>query len=145
MFCKITLRVSLFVLFLTISSFSVTEATAFKSIEKSDKADFTVEETTKGISISNGIIELRFYEEQSGFGLKSIRNVQKDHDFMLEQPNNSILWEIEFKHTSNRLVTIDNKVECNRTYNIEKSADGSNLTLHLYWKDITLENEDKCL
>jgi hypothetical protein len=141
MFCKITLRVSLFVLFLTISSFSVTETSAFNSIEKSGKADFTVEETGKGISISNGIIELKFFEEQSGFGLKSIRNVQKDHDFLWEQPNNSTIWEIEFKHTSNRLVTIDNKVECNRTYNIEKSADGSNLTLHLYWKDITLDTE----
>jgi hypothetical protein len=143
MFCKITLRFSLFVLFLTISSFSLPETTAFKSIEKSDKADFTIEETTKDISISNGIIELKFYEEEFGFGLKSIRNVQKDHDFMLEQPDKSIIWEIEFKHTSNRLVTIDNKVECNRTYNIEKSAYGSNLTLHLYWKDIPLDNEDK--
>jgi hypothetical protein len=141
MFCKITIRVSLLVLFLTISSFSVTKATVFNSIERSGKADFTVEETGKGISISNGIIELRFYEEQSGFGLKSIRNVQKDHDFLLEQPNNSTIWEIEFKHTSNRLVTIDNDVECNRTYNIEKSADGSNLNLHLYWKDITLGTE----
>ena len=141
MFCKVTIRVNLFLLFLTISSFSVTEPMAFNSIEKSCKADFTVEETGKGISISNGIIELRFYEEQSGFGLKSIRNVQKDHDFLLEQPNNSTIWEIEFKHTSNRLVTIDNNVECNRTYNIEKSADGSNLTLHLYWKDITLDTE----
>lgn len=104
MFCKITLRFSLFVLFLTISSFSITETTAFKSIEKSDKADFTVEETKKDISISNGIIELKFYKEESGFGLNSIRNVQKDHDFMLEQPDKSIIWEIEFKHTSNRLV-----------------------------------------
>ena len=141
MFCKIILRVSLVVLFLTISSFSVTEAMAFKCIEKPAKTDFSVEETTKSISISNGIIELKFFEEVSGFGLKSIRNVQKDHDFLLEQPNNSTIWEIKFKHTSNRLETIDNNVECNRTYNIEKSADGSNLTLHLYWKDITLDNE----
>ncbi len=141
MFYKITLRISLFMLFLTLLSFSVTEAMVFNSIEKSGKSDFTVEETGKDISISNGIIELRFNEEQSGFGLKSIRNVQKDHDFLLEQPNSSTIWEIEFKHTSNRLVTIDNKVECNRTYNIEKSPDSSNLTLHLYWKDITLGTE----
>ncbi len=141
MLCKITLRVSLFVLFLTLSSYSITEAMVFNSIDKPAKTDFSVEETTKDISISNGIIELKFFEEGSGFGLKSIRNVQKDHDFLLEQPNKSTIWEIEFKHTSNRLVTIDNKVECNRTYNIEKSADGSNLTLHLYWKGISLENE----
>ncbi|HUX56555.1 MAG TPA: DUF6259 domain-containing protein [Bacteroidales bacterium] len=141
MFCKITLRVSLFVLFLTISSFSVTEAMAFKCIEKPAKTDFSVEETTKSISISNGIIELKFFEEGSGFGLYSIKNVQKDFDFLLGETMKSSLWEIKFKHTSNRLVTIDNNVECNRTYNIEKSADGSNLTLHLYWKDITLDTE----
>ena len=57
MLCKITLRVSLFVLFLTISSFSVTEAMAFKCIEKPAKTDFSVEESTKSISISNGIID----------------------------------------------------------------------------------------
>ncbi|HAM09706.1 MAG: hypothetical protein A2X05_10430 [Bacteroidetes bacterium GWE2_41_25] len=143
MFCKITLRFSLFLLFLTISSFSITEAKAFKSIEEAKKAEFTVKETTKDILISNGIIELKFYEEKSGFGLKGIKNVQKDHDFMMEQPDKSIIWEIEFKHTSNRLVTIDNKVRCNRTYSIEKSGDGSKLTLHLYWKNIPLDNEDQ--
>ena len=112
-------------------------------MEKPDKQDFSIEETTKGISISNGIIGLKFFEEEAGFGLYSIKNEQKYYDFLLGQTMRSSLWEIELKHASNRFVTIDNNVECNRTYNIEKSADGSNLTLHMYWKDISLDTEEK--
>jgi len=75
MFCKITLRFSLFLLFLTISSFSITEAKAFKSIEEAKKAEFTVKETTKDILISNGIIELKFYEEVWGPPLRELQQV----------------------------------------------------------------------
>lgn len=142
MFRKITFPVKFFVFLLIISFFSVTETRAFKYVEKSDKQDFSIEETANGISISNGIIGLKFFKED-GFGLYSIKNVQKDHDFLLGQTKGSTLWEIEFKHSSNHLVTIDNNVACTRTYNIEKSADGSNLTLHLYWKGITLGTEEK--
>lgn len=142
MFRKITFPLKFFVFLLIISFFSVTETMAFKYTEKTVAPDFSIEETTNGISISNGIIGLKFFKED-GFGLYSIKNVQKDHDFLLGQTKGSTLWEIEFKHSSNHLVTIDNNVACTRTYNIEKSADGSNLTLHLYWKGITLGTEEK--
>jgi hypothetical protein len=128
-----------------ISSFSATEAMAFKRMETSAKKDFSIEETTKGISITNGVIKLKFFEGESGFGLYGIINVQKGYDFLLGQTMKSSLWEIKFKHSSNRLMTTDNTVECNRAYNIEKSADGSSLTLHLYWNDITLDTEEKAV
>ena len=142
MFRKITYPTIVFVSLLIISFLSDTEAKAFKYIENPDKLNFSVEETTNGISISNGIIGLKFFKDD-GFGLYSIRNVQKDHDFLLGQPSGSTLWEIQFKHSSNRIVTINNNVDCARTYKIDKSAEGNNLTLHLYWKDITLDPEVK--
>ena len=122
--------------------FSVTQTFAKAIQESPDNKGFSAEETTSGILVSNGIIGLKFFKD-SGFGLYSIKNVQKDHDFLLGQTRESALWKIKFKHSSNRIVTLDNNVECTRSFNIEKSADGTNLTLHLYWKDITLEAETK--
>lgn len=142
MFCKIACSVRLFIFLLIFSCFSVTEATARKYIEITGKQNFLTEESSNDITISNGLIELKFFKED-GFGLYSIKNVKKNHDFLLGEAKGSTLWKIEFKQSSNRLVTIDNNVECAKTYDIEKSADGNNLTLNLYWKGITLGTEEK--
>ena len=133
-------RYSAFILVLLL--FSVTGSMALGIPATADKNSFSAEETTSSVSVSNGIIGLKFFKDD-GFGLYSIKNVQKDHDFLLGQTKESTLWRIKFKHSSNRIVTFDNDVECTRTYTIEKSADGTNITLHLYWKDITLDTETK--
>ncbi len=142
MFGSITFKVRFSTFILIFLFFSVPETMALGLIEKSESQDFSIEETITGISISNGIIGLKFFKDE-GFGLYSIKNVQKDHDFLLGQTKGSTLWKIKFKHSSNRIVNIDNNVECARSYFFEKSADGTNLTLHLYWKDITLDPEAK--
>jgi len=142
MFCNFTFAVRLFTFFLFISLSSAFDVMALTSGENREKLSFSVQETTTGIAISNGIIGLKFFKDD-GFGLYSIKNIQKDHDFMSGQMEGSTLWEIEFKHASNRIVKIDNNAECARSYTIEKSADGTNLTLHLFWKGITLDTEEK--
>ena len=144
MFHNIIFNIRFFVVFLTISMYSAFDSMALENSATTDKQPFSIDETTSGISISNGIIGLKFFKDD-GFGLYSIKNMQKDHDFMPGEMKGSTLWKIEFKHASNRIVKVDNNAECIRSYTIEKSADGTNLTLHLYWKGITLDTEEKSL
>jgi hypothetical protein len=97
---------------------------------------------TEFISLANNIIALKFFNAESGFGLNSLLNQKTKHEFLFGQTHGSSLWKIKFKHTSNQVITIDNNVECNNEYIIENSADNSSRTLHLYWRDISLDEEE---
>ena len=142
MVCNFSFTARFFTFLLIISLIPAVYSPAFASVGNRDKQDFSVQETTNSIAISNGIIGLKFFKDE-GFGVYSIKNRQKDHEFLIGQTKGCTLWQIAFKHSSNRMVKIDNTSECARSYTLEKSVDGTSLTLHLYWKGISLETEQE--
>jgi hypothetical protein len=97
------------------------------------------------ISIANEYLELKFFDKEKGFGLNGIVNLQTNYNFLSEIFENENLWEIKLKHTSNDVKTVNNNNECVKQYEIEKSNDGNHITIHMYWRGISLTEEEKDL
>ena len=75
---------------------------AFGVIPKKEST-FVIKEDSNVISISNGLLGLKFSSIESGLGLYSISNLKKQHEFLLGQTEKSGLWEIEFQDIFGRI------------------------------------------
>lgn len=113
--------------------------------ENHGKTNFSVCESKKHLSISNGKIGLDFLNSNDGFDLAGIRNIEKRHDFLYNNVHGGQLWELKLKHTSNDIMVIDNTCECRKTYSFEKTDNGRGVILHLYWDSIIVDRETDML
>lgn len=101
---------------------------------------FCVNEDETCILVDNGFIGLEFEKAVNGFGLRNIVNMLTGYSFMSPSSEMASLWTAEYRDGGGREYLINNKVDCKRSYKIEKKT-GDILSLNFRWKGINLGDE----